>query len=55
MDGGSQRHNSYPDYHPDERPGFIPTPLLFQVAGVATLLAALPLLKVKTIQRDLVE
>jgi MFS family permease len=30
------------------QPGFIPTPLLFQVAGFATLLAALPLLKAKT-------
>jgi len=25
------------------QPGFIPTPLLFQVAGVATLLAAIPI------------
>lgn len=28
----------------DDRPGFIPTPLIFQVAGIATLVAALPLL-----------
>jgi MFS family permease len=27
----------------DGKPGFIPTPLLFQVAGVATLLAAIPI------------
>lgn len=31
----------------DGQPGFIPTPLIFQVAGIATLLAALPLLPVK--------
>ena len=28
----------------DGRPGFIPTPLIFQVAGIATLVAALPML-----------
>jgi len=28
----------------DGQAGFIPTPLIFQVAGVATLVAALPLL-----------
>ncbi len=28
----------------DNRPGYIPTPLIFQVAGIATLVAALPLL-----------
>jgi MFS family permease len=32
----------------DGQPGFIPTPLLFQVAALATLLAAIPLLLVKT-------
>ncbi len=31
----------------DGQPGFIPTPLIFQVAGVATLVAAIPLFWVK--------
>lgn len=32
----------------DGQPGFIPTPVIFQVAGLATLVAALPLFWVKT-------
>jgi hypothetical protein len=31
----------------DGKAGFIPTPLIFQAAGVATLLAAIPLLTIK--------
>jgi len=32
----------------DGLPGFIPTPLIFQVGGVMTLLAAIPLMLIKT-------
>jgi MFS family permease len=31
----------------DGQAGFIPTPIIFQVAGVATLLAAIPLIRAK--------
>jgi MFS family permease len=35
----------------DGKPGFIPTPLLFQVAGFATLLAAIPILLAREVPR----
>ncbi|MBN2385640.1 MAG: MFS transporter [Anaerolineales bacterium] len=36
----------------DGQPGFVPPPLVFQIAGLATLLAALPLLAVKDRRPD---